>query len=114
MDLNNFVNFLPIAEHSNQQWQKFERDFIKAMLLGNVVLEIFRAYNFKFAFLHIVLRCCVKSSLLSTITPKSFTETPFLIAVLLYWKLSNLLGAPGVIKNTVRIQYNEVTEKPVI
>ena len=66
---------------------------------GDKNLEIlFKACNFRFAFLHTVLRCSVKSSLLSIMTPKSFSETLFLIVIFLHLKLGKVLGVPRVIK----------------
>ena len=66
---------------------------------GDKNLEIlFKVCNFRFAFLHAVLRCSVKWSLLSIMTPKSFSETLVLIVIFLYLKLSKVLGVPRVIK----------------
>ena len=57
---------------------------------------LFKACNFRFAFLHTVLRCSVKSSLLSIMTPKSFSEALFLIVILLHLKLGKVSGIQGV------------------
>ena len=62
-------------------------------------LEIlFKACSFRFAFLHTVLRCSIKSSLLSIMTHKSFSEALFLIVIFLNLKVGIVLGAPTVIK----------------
>ena len=67
---------------------------------GDKNLEIqFRACNFRFVFLHTVLRCSVKSSLLSIMTPKSFWEALFLIVIFLHLKMGKVLGVPRVIKS---------------
>ena len=83
-----------VAEHPNQ-WAIVEKRFY----VRDKNLEIlFKACNFRFAFLHTVLRFSVKSSLLSIMTPKSFKEALFLIAIILHLKLGIVLGVPRVIK----------------
>ena len=46
----------------------------------------------------LVLKCSVKSSLLSMMTPKSYLETLFLIVIFLHFKMAKVLGVPRVIK----------------
>ena len=59
---------------------------------------LFKACNFGFAFLHTILRCSVKSILLSIITPNSFSEALFLIVIFLHLKFGKVLGVPRIIK----------------
>ena len=59
---------------------------------------LFRACNFRFAFLHTVLKFYEMSSMLSIMTPKSFSEALFLIVIFLHLKLGKVLGVPRVIK----------------
>ena len=71
----------PVTEHPNQ-WELI----ISTCYSGDTNLEIlFKACNFKFAcLLPTVLRCSVKSRLLSIMTPKSFSVVPFLIMIFLH------------------------------
>ena len=48
--------------------------------------------------MHTVLKCSVKSSLLSMLTPQSFSEALFLIVIFLHLKLGKVLGVLRVIK----------------
>ena len=92
-----------VTEHPNQ-WAIVENRFYgsiddKYMLLWDKNLEIpFKACNFRFASLRTLLRRSVKSSLLSIMTPKSFSEALFLIVIFLHLKLGKVLGVPRVIK----------------
>ena len=93
----------PVTEHP-YQWAIVEKRFYVStdysyMLLWRLKSEIlFKACNFRFAFLHDVLRCSVKSSLLSIMTPKRFLEALFLIVIFSNLKLGKVLGVPTVIK----------------
>ena len=53
----------------------------------------------------------MKSSLISIMTTKSFSETLFLIAIFLHLRLGKVLGVPRVIMTFARTQYKKVVEK---
>ena len=91
MNLVHFMHNPPVTEHQNQ-WAIVEKRFyvsiISTCCSGDKNLEIlFNVCNFRFALLHTVLRCSLKSNLLSIMTPKSFSEALFLIVILLHLKL---------------------------
>ena len=106
MNLIHFMHNPPVTEHPNQ-WAIVEKGFYvgeknlekKMLCSGEKNLEIlFRACNFRFVFLRTIIRCSVQSSLLSIMTPKSFSEALFLIVIFLHLKLGKVLGVPRAIK----------------
>ena len=86
MSLIHFMLNSPVAEHPNQ-YAIVEKRLMSALITAaccsrDKILEIlFNWRNFRFVFLHTVLRCSVKSNLLSIMAPKIFSETLFLIAI---------------------------------
>ena len=77
VNLIHFMHNPLLAEHPNQRAivEKIlyiSIDYKYMLFWRQKSRDSLRACNFRFAFLHIVLRCSIKSSLLSIMTPKSF------------------------------------------
>ena len=94
---------------------------MKALIISKICSEdknleiLFKACNFRFAFLYTVLRCSVKSSLLSIMTRKSFSEALFLIVMFLTFKVGQSIRCFKSHKVTfVRTPYTEVVKKPFV